>query len=54
MAHTQKTTYKPRAEHHEIYNRLFKEYQTLHDYFGRSANDVMKRLKALRREMTAN
>ncbi len=53
MAHTQKLTYKPRAEYHEIYNRLFSEYQTLHDYFGRGANDVMKRLKALRREMTA-
>jgi L-ribulokinase len=37
-----------------MYNRLFKEYQLLHDYFGRGANDVMKRLKALRRERTAN
>jgi L-ribulokinase len=53
MAHTQKLTYRPRAEHHKIYNRLFKEYQTLHDYFGRGANDVMKRLKALKREQAA-
>ncbi len=50
MARTQKLMYKPRADHHEIYNRLFAEYKTLHDYFGRGDNDVMKRLKALKRE----
>ena len=48
MAHAQKTSYSPRKENHETYTRLFKEYQTLHDYFGRGANDVMKRLKALK------
>jgi L-ribulokinase len=53
MAHVQKLTYKPNRARHEIYNRLFKEYQTLHDYFGRGANDVMKRLKALRGEVAA-
>jgi L-ribulokinase len=47
MAHLQKTTYRPRKAAHEVYDRLFKEYQTLHDYFGRGTNDVMKRLKAL-------
>jgi L-ribulokinase len=54
MAHVQKLTYRPKAENHAIYNRLFKEYQTLHDYFGRGANDVMKRLKALKREIVAS
>jgi L-ribulokinase len=54
MAHVQKLTYRPKAENHVIYNRLFKEYRTLHDYFGRGANDVMKRLKALRREQAAH
>jgi L-ribulokinase len=53
MARVQKLAYRPRPEHHEIYNRLFKEYQTLHDYFGRGANDVMKRLKALKREQVS-
>ena len=53
MARVQKLAYKQRQEAHEIYNRLFKEYTTLHDYFGRGANDVMKRLKALKREMTS-
>ena len=53
MAKVQKLTYKPRKEAHETYNRLFQEYQTLHDYFGRGANDVMKRLKAMQREHRA-
>jgi len=53
MAHVQKLTYKPRQEDHEIYDRLFKEYQILHDYFGRGANDVMKRLKGMKRERSA-
>ena len=54
MAHVQKLTYRPQADSHAIYDRLFKEYQTLHDYFGRGANDVMKRLKALKREIVAS
>jgi L-ribulokinase len=53
MAHVQKLTYRPKAENHAMYNRLFKEYRTLHDYFGRGENDVMKRLKALKREIVA-
>ena len=44
------TSYRPRKKHHEVYDRIFREYQTLHDYFGRGANDVMKRLKALQAE----
>ncbi len=53
MAKVQKLTYKPRRKAHEIYNQLFKEYQTLHDYFGRGSNDVMKRLRALQRRQRA-
>lgn len=53
MAHVRKLTYRPRPDHHEIYNQLFKEYQTLHDYFGRGANDVMKRLKMLKRTVSS-
>jgi L-ribulokinase len=49
MAHVQRKAYRPSAQRHEIYNEQFKEYQTLHDYFGRGANDVMKRLKELKR-----
>jgi L-ribulokinase len=35
------------------YDPLFEEYVRLHDYFGRGGNDVMKRLKALRRKAIA-
>jgi L-ribulokinase len=31
-----------------VYDELYREYRTLHDYFGRGANDVMKTLKAIR------
>jgi L-ribulokinase len=54
MAHLQSFVYRPRPENHETYSRLFREYQTLHDYFGRGENDVMKRLKALKREIVAS
>jgi L-ribulokinase len=41
--------YKPIAANAEIYEKLYQEYKTLHDYFGRGANDVMKRLKAIKK-----
>lgn len=31
-----------------IYDRLYTDYRTLYDYFGRGENTVMKRLKAMR------
>lgn len=40
--------YYPNPENVAIYDKLFAEYRILHDYFGRGANDVMKRLKALK------
>lgn len=40
--------YLPIPENVAAYNELFKEYETLHDYFGRGENDVLKRLKAMR------
>lgn len=40
--------YSPIPENVSVYNQLFAEYQQLHDYFGRGANQVMKRLKALK------
>jgi L-ribulokinase len=43
--------YQPLPEHQQIYNRLYPEYVTLHDYFGRGANEVMKRLKQLKTEV---
>ena len=45
MADPCDTVYRPRPEAKAIYDRLYSEYLTLHDYFGRGGNDVMKRLK---------
>ena len=42
-------SYAPNEENAAIYDELYAEYKKLHDYFGRGENDVMKRLKALRR-----
>jgi L-ribulokinase len=53
MAHLKDETFRPNAENHAVYDRLYREYVTLHDYFGRGENDVMKRLKALRAEVLA-
>ncbi len=41
--------YKPVEKHRVTYDALYREYQALHDYFGRGENDVMKRLKAIQR-----
>lgn len=49
MAGLQSKSYRPQPQHHEIYTRLFREYQKLHDYFGRGGNDVMKRLKEIQK-----
>ena len=35
------------------YDRLYAEYRALHDHFGRGGNDVMHRLKDIRREALA-
>jgi L-ribulokinase len=41
--------YRPIAENTVIYDKLYADYSTLYDTFGRGDNDVMKRLRALRR-----
>ena len=41
--------YTPDPVAADAYDSLYADYLTLHDYFGRGTNDVMKRLKARRR-----
>ena len=48
MASLRDEAYHPIAENRRVYDGLYAEYLTLHDYFGRGANDVMKRLKDLK------
>ncbi|MFO7814636.1 MAG: ribulokinase [Halanaerobiales bacterium] len=50
MAHLEDKEYHPNQNHVEIYNKLYKEYERLHDYFGRGENDVMKRLKEIKQK----
>ena len=49
MGKIRDTVYRPVPENAAVYDRLFAEYRTLHDYFGRGENDVMKRLKELKK-----
>lgn len=44
-----RAAYTPDPAAHRAYTELFAEYARLHDYFGRGGNDVMRRLKAIRR-----
>ena len=50
MAALQEVRYLPIKENQMVYEKLYSEYILLHDYFGRGANDVMKRLKAIKAE----
>lgn len=51
MGKLKDTVYTPNPAHADVYDRLYAEYETLHDYFGRGGNDVMKRLKTIKKEM---
>ncbi len=51
MGKVKDTVYYPNAENAAVYDKLFAEYKILHDYFGRGANDVMKRLKKIKAGM---
>lgn len=50
MGKVKDVVYLPDSENVKAYDRLFAEYRRLHDYFGCEGNDVMKRLKAMKRE----
>ena len=47
MANKMDKSYVPNKANSEAFTALYEEYKILHDYFGRGANDVMKRLKNL-------
>jgi L-ribulokinase len=50
MAYLKDETYRPIPERQAVYDRLYREYVRLHDYFGRGENDVMKVLKRIKAE----
>ncbi|MFU8945245.1 ribulokinase [Mycetocola zhadangensis] len=53
MGKLNKNVFTPDEKAAEAYDRLFTEYRELHDYFGRGGNDVMHRLRQLKREALA-
>lgn len=50
MARVREETFKPIPANVAVYEKLYAEYNLLHDYYGRGSNDVMKRLKAIKEE----
>lgn len=53
MGSVNKNVYTPNEQSALAYDRLYAEYSALHDYFGRGTNDVMHRLRAIRRDAFA-
>ena len=50
MGKLREEVYTPVPENAAVYDTLYSEYTILHDYFGRGANDVMKRLKNIKKQ----
>ncbi len=50
MSRLQDKVYIPNPENVQRYDKLFREYKILHDYFGKGENDVMKRLKSMKND----
>ena len=47
MGALESRVYTPGKAASAVYEKLYAEYKTLHDYFGRGENGVMKRLRAI-------
>jgi L-ribulokinase len=53
MGRREVAVYRPDETRAAAYDALYAEYLTLHDWFGRGGNDVMHRLRDIRREASA-
>ncbi|RBY77627.1 ribulokinase [Geodermatophilus sp. TF02-6] len=53
MGKVQRAVYVPDEERAARYDALYAEYVRLHDHFGRGGNDVLHRLRAIRRDAVA-
>jgi L-ribulokinase len=51
MGKVKDIVYTPDPESSAVYEKLYAEYKILHDYFGRGENNVMKRLKEIRKNV---
>jgi L-ribulokinase len=52
MGRVARNVYLPDEATAVAYDELYEEYRQLHDYFGRGANKVMRRLRAVQRRVT--
>ena len=50
LGKVQDKVYTPDPKQADIYDGLYADYLTLHEYFGKGGNDVMRRLNQLRRQ----
>jgi L-ribulokinase len=53
MGGVQRGAHLPDPARAAAYDAVYAEYRQLHDYFGRGTNEVMRRLRAIRREAHA-
>nr|WP_281386607.1 ribulokinase [Jiangella mangrovi] len=53
MGNVERGVFQPDPDRAKAYDALYAEYVTLHDYFGRGGNDVMHRLRAIKRAAVA-
>ena len=49
MGKVKRAAYTPEESSSRAYDAMYEEYKTLHDYFGRGDNEIMHRLRAIRR-----
>ncbi|MEG1442468.1 MAG: ribulokinase, partial [Oscillospiraceae bacterium] len=49
IARIDEKIYIPISENVRIYDKLYSEYKQLHDYFGRGENNILKRLKEIKK-----
>jgi L-ribulokinase len=50
MGRVTRGVFTPDEQRARAYDALFPEYTALHDYFGRGGNEVMHRLRRIRKE----
>jgi L-ribulokinase len=50
MGRVERAVFKPDERAAAIYDELYAEYSVLHDYFGRGANKVMRKLRAIQKK----
>ncbi|NMO51851.1 ribulokinase [Actinoplanes sp. TBRC 11911] len=53
MGRVERDVYQPDPAAAAVYDELYAEYSTLHDYFGRGGNKVMRTLRAIQRKVSS-